>query len=285
MTQRRRTCRITVGTLRASMPLRLAFEIERTVHSHPAKAVVRLTNLTRDHQAQIEGAAAAQVIVEAGYEDDPRGLEQIFRGELYRARGGTAGPAIRTDRDAVSATTIVEARDAGGAYQAARVSQSWEPGVRVSTVLRACVDALGVGPGNVADVADLASLEAGGDTYPEGTALAGSASRELRRILGGLGLTYTVQHGALQIVRRGAAAQTQAALLSSSTGLVGRPERLARGRVKVVSLLTSAIWPGRPVVLRSEHLQGRYIAQKCVYRGDTHGQDFYVEAELATEAA
>lgn len=278
-----RAWRVTIGTLRVSAPLRVAFEIERSVRATPGKATVRIWNLTRDHQAQIEQATAAQVIVEAGYEE--RGIEQLFRGELFRARGqhGGAQPGIRTEYDAVDAVTIVEARDGGREYQQARIERSFEPGVSVSTVLRACVDALGVGPGNLDEVAARAELEAGGSTYPEGTVLSGQASAELTRILRGLGLRWSVQHGALQVLERGRALQTQAVRLAPDTGLVGSPEVGTRGRVRAVSLLQSELWPGRVVVLESERVRGRYVARSVTYRGDSHGQDWYAECDLAPE--
>lgn len=279
----RRAWRVTVGTLQIAAPLRVAFEIERSVRSVPNKATVQLWNLTRDHQAQIEQAAAAQVRIEAGYEGD-RGLELLFVGELWRARG--AGQAIRTDRQgSTDAVTHVEARDGGIAYQQARVERSFEAGVSVATVLRACADALGVGAGNLGDVVELAELDAGGSVYPEGTVLSGQASRELTRILDSLGLRWSVQGGALQVLRRGAALRSQAVRLTPSTGLVGAPEVGTRGAVKVVALLTPDLWPGRAVVLESARLTGRYLIRSTRYRGDSHGTDWYAECDLAPEGA
>jgi hypothetical protein len=281
-----RTWRVTVGTLRVDVPMRVAFEVERSVRSTPNKATVQIWNLTRDHQAQIEQAADAQVIVEAGYVSD-RGLETIFSGELWRARGSSSGPTgIRTERSgAVDAITHVEARDAGVAYQQARVERSFAAGVSVATVLRACADALGVGSGNLGDVADLAQLDAGGTTYPEGTVLSGQAARELTRILDPLGLRWSVQSGALQVLRRGQSLRSQAVRLTPETGLVGVPEVGTRGAVKAVSLLTPDLCPGRPVLLESARVSGRYLVRSVTYRGDSHGQDWYAECDLAPEAA
>ena len=281
-----RVWRVTVGTLRVDVPMRIAFEVERSVRPTPNKATVQVWNLTRDHQAQIEQAADAQVIVEAGYVGD-RGLETIFAGQLWRARGRTSGPSsIRTERSgAVDAVTHVEARDGGAAYQQARVERSFGPGVSVATVLRACADALGVGAGNLDDVADLAELDAGGTTYPEGTVLSGQAARELTRILDPLGLRWSVQSGALQVLRLGRSLRSEAVHLTPSTGLVGTPEVGTRGSVKAISLLTPDLWPGRAVVLESARVSGRYLVRATTYRGDSHGQDWYAECDLMPEAA
>src|SRR5688500_1090254 len=88
MTLFRRDWRITVGTLRVGAPLRVRFEVERTLRATPNTAKIQIWNLTREHEADIQEWASGQVIVEAGHSDD-RGLEQLFRGELFRARGGT----------------------------------------------------------------------------------------------------------------------------------------------------------------------------------------------------
>lgn len=282
-----RTWRVTVGTLRVEPPMRVAFEVERSVRSTPNKATVQVWNLTRDHQAQIEQAADAQVIVEAGYLND-RGLETIFAGELWRARGkASTGPqGIRTERSgSVDSVTHIEARDSGVSYQQARIERSFGSGVSVATVLRACADALGVGAGNLADVADLAQLDAGGSEYPEGTVLSGQAARELTRILAPLGLRWSVQSGALQVLRLGRSLRSEAVRLTPSTGLVGTPEVGTRGTVKIVSLLTPDLAPGRAVVLESARVSGRYLVRSTTYRGDSHAQDWYAECELAPEAA
>lgn len=284
MTSFRRTWALTVGTLRLPAPMRIAFEIERSLRPQPATATVRVYNLTRDHQAQIERAALGQVVVEAGYEGD-RGAEVLFRGELFHARGRGRQSGIRTELDGTDTVTHVEARDGGAAYQTARISQSFEPGVSVSTVVTALVDALGVGRGNALAMIAGAELERGGTTYPEGTVLSGPVGRELTRILAGLGLRWSVQHGAVQITRRGEALRLPAVRLAPETGLIGQPDVGARGRVSVVSLLNSDLWPGRRVVLDSRKVQGAFTVASAKFRGDSHAQDWIAECELTPEAA
>ena len=283
MTLFRRAWRVTVGELRIEAPLRVAFSVERSVRSTPNKATVRIWNLTRDHQAQIQEAADAQLVVEAGYEDD-RGPEQLFRGEVSRARANQA-PTSRTERSGQDVITFVEGRDAGGAYQRARIEQSFEPDVQVSTVVRACADALGVGAGNVEELAGIAELGTGGTMYPEGIVLSGQASRELTRILRELGLRWSVQHGALQLLRRGEPLQTRAIRLTPSTGLLGSPTVGTRGRVNARALLTPDLWPGRRVRLESERVQGRFSCRSVTYIGDSHGSDWFADCELAPEEA
>lgn len=280
---------VTVGTLRVAKPLRVAFEIATTLKAVPNRATVKLWNLTRDHRAQIEQAANAQVVVDAGFIDDG-GAETIFSGELRRAHGHHRGAAAqkggtRSEQTGGDVITHVEARDGGRAYSQARISMAFGEGVSVATVLRAAAKAMGVGVGNLDEVSAVAKLLTGADTYPDGTVISGIVSRELTRIAAGLGLRWSVQHGNLQFLKGGAALQTEAVRLSSRTGLVGAPEVGTRGHVKVVSLLTRDLWVGRRVILDSTHVQGRFTAHAVKYRGDSHANDWFSESELVPEAA
>jgi hypothetical protein len=277
MTLFRREWAVTVGAIRVMNPIRVAFDIERTTRSRPNTATVRIWNLTRSHQREIEQAATAQVVIEAGHAEH-RGAETIFVGELFRARGQRAS-AIGTDISGLDAVTSIEARDGGRAYQRARISQGFEAGVSVVTVLRALARAMGVGNGNLDQVAGI-ELDAGGTSYPEGTTLTGQASRELTRILRPLRLTWSVQHGHLQILRRGTALQTTAVRLTPSSGLVGSPEVGTRGKVTATALLTPDLWPGRQVVLDSERVDGTFLCTTVRYRGDSHANEWFAECEL-----
>lgn len=274
MTQFRRVARITVGTLRVPSPLRVAFEIERTLAGAPGKAKVQLWNLTRDHQTEIEQAGAAQLVVEAGYED-ARGLEMLFSGRVARSHGH-GQPTRGTERQGRDIVTTIEGTDGGIELRERRVSQSFGAGVRVSTVVRACADALGIGAGNLEE--QLAAL--GAPTLTGGTVLTGNASHELTRLLGSFGLRWSVQSGALQVLPLGGSLPTLAVRLTPDTGLVDQPEIGTRGRVRVTALLTPDIWPGRAVILESARARGRYVCRTVTYSGDTTAQDWYATADL-----
>lgn len=282
-----RDWRVQIGQLVVRKPLHVQFEIERTTRPQPNAATIRIYNLTRDHQALIEGSTPeTAVTVEAGFVGS---TSQIFGGHVARARAGgrSGGGTIptRTEADGTESVSIVECLDGGRSYAQARVAHSYQPGVSVLTVLRDCARALGLGEGNLREVERFAQLEGGQTTYPEGTVLAGQASRELTRILASYGLRWSVQHGAVQVIRRGAALQTQAVRLSSRTGLVGAPERGTRGRVKARALLTPELWPGRRVVLDADRVRGQMTIRSIKYEGDTHADTWFATLELVPEAA
>lgn len=280
-----RDWRVQVGRLVVERPLRVAFEVERTVRPNPNTATVRLYNLNETSQGLIREAGEALVVVEAGYVD---GRAEIFRGTVLRARAGGRGgkgAPVGTEREKVEVVTVVEATDGGTAYRQARVARSYQPGVAITTVLRDCAAALGVGEGNLRQVEALAALEGGQTTYPEGTVLSGQASRELTRILASYGLRWSVQHGAIQVVRRGGALQSQAVRLAAATGLIGRPEVGPRGRVTARALLAPDLWPGRRVRLESRSAEGTYTVRSIRAEGDSHADLWQATCELEPEEA
>lgn len=278
----RRDWRLEVGGLVVARPLRVSFEVERSTRPTPNAATIRVWNLSRDSQALVEGAGGALVVLEAGYVGE---RAEIFRGTVLRARAGQRTGSPKSERDGPDVVTTIEATDGGLEYRRARVARGYSAGVSVATVLRDLAGALGVGEGNLREVEALGELDGGARTFPEGTVISGSASGEMTRILRSLGLRWSVQHGALQILQRGAALQTRAVRLSSSTGLVGSPEVGTGGRVTARALLTPELWPGRRVRLEADRIQGQLVARAIRYEGDSHADPWYAVAELVEEAA
>lgn len=278
MAQFRRLVRVTVGELRVSSPLQISFDVERSVAGR-GKAKVEIANLGRSHQAEIEASAGAQLVVEAGYEDE-RGLEMLFSGRVARSRHSSSGVTRGTRAEGLDSVTFVEGTDGGIELRERRVSASFAPGVQVATVVRQCADALGLREGNLEEA--LAGV--GSPTLPGGTVLTGGAAGELTRLLGSFGLRWTSQLGALQVLAPGAALPVEAVRLTPSTGLVGEAEPGARGRCRVTALLTPDLAPGRPVLLESRRATGRYIVRTARYEGSSTEGPFYVHADLRAAA-
>jgi len=276
----KRDWRVQVGQLVVRKPLHVSFEIERTTRPQPNAATVRLYNLTRDHQALVQDAREGIVTVEAGFLGS---MSQIFGGTVIRARaGGRSGSKIpaKSERDGPDVVTVIEALDGGDTYREARIARSYGPDVSVSTVLRDCAAALGLGEGNIAEVERVAVLDGGQTTYPDGTVLDGQAARELTRILASYGLRWSIQHGTVQVIQRGSALQTQGVRLSESTGLIGSPEVAANGDVTVRALLTPELWPGRHVVLEAERVRGQMTVASIRYEGDSHADTWQAQCRL-----
>lgn len=252
--------------------LDVAFDIEKTLEHKPNSCSLVVYNLSADHRHQLEQLNVyrksrpghIRVEVEAGYEE---GTSLLFRGDLRTAVSKQEGLSTWA--------TTIEGEDGGRAMRWSRVNQSFPPGTPVATVVRACAQAMGVGEGNTSDVTSSARFLTGGDSFRDGTVLSGPAPDELRTILRSLGLTYSVQDGVLQILRRGAALQTTAVRLAPGSGLVEYPVRSADGKVAAKCLLIPDLYPGRKVFFDTESISGFFRIRTVKYSGDTSGQDWY----------
>jgi len=292
----RRTWAIQVGDIRiagtgagggaSTDSLDAAFEINKTTQREPNTASVKIWNLSRSHRQALESTDTLPLRVEAGYVDhsgvlfdgDVRVAASRSRAAGHRSRQSRMG-SLGAVSDVVDIVTEIEAEDGGTAYRDARVQRSFGDDTPVATVLRAAVDAMGIGHGNLNELAADPTM---GDisTYSEGTVLSGQAHREVDRIVRSIGLRWSVQSGVLQLKRGRAPLQLTAVRLTPSTGLVGSPAPDADGYVEAVALLNPGLYPGRPVVLESRDVSGSYGVRRAIYTGDTAGADWYVTLTL-----
>jgi hypothetical protein len=263
-----------VGTVgiegNADSGLEIAFDVVRSLGGEPNTASIRVWGLSRAHRQELEklsvkGKRPGKIATElrAGY-DDQQFL--LFKGDLRYARN---------ERDGQDWLTTVEGDDGGRAHLDAQVQRAFPPGTLASQVAIACAEALGLGLGNLPSA--LAGLTT---TYAQGTVLSGLASAELRGVLAGLGLNYSVQHGSLQVVRRGAGLPVPIVKISSGKGLVGSPTRSPEGYVLAVAFLRPGFDPGARVQVESQDIRGVYTSRAVKYEGDASGNPWYAHLEL-----
>lgn len=269
-----------------STDIDFSFAIEKSLRHEPNKATITPYNLSAAHRRQIEqlnvytrpgatGTSHAQgrirVELEVGYQE-ARFL--LFRGDLRTGLSERPGEW----------QTKIEGEDGGRAILWARVNRSYQPGTPVATALRDCAEAMGVGVGNLADYSDV-RLEGGSNLFTMGTVLTGPAPDELHGLCRSLGLTYSVQNGVLQFIRRGQALQAQTVVLrsgtaqSAGTGLVEIPTRQPDGTIIVKALIQPELYPGRQVQIDTDNVRGFYRIYKAKYAGDTSTPDWYVTLE------
>ena len=240
--------------------LRVVFAVRRSVRKRPNLARgIRVYGLARDTigAVMIKGAF---VQLSAGYEDT---AEVIFSGQLDRAQVIHEGADMCVE---------ITARDGGAAWQRT-VSRTFGG----SSTIRSVVNALAVDMGLT--VAPTAAIT--GSTR-RSVVMRGYARDTLDIMLRSAGYEWSIQDGALQVVRVGAAVAGTAVVLSPETGLVSEPKALEKGRGWVVeSLMQPKIRPGRVILLRSGTAEGYYRATIVEHEGDTHSpQPWTTRAEL-----
>jgi hypothetical protein len=262
--------------------LDLIFSVEKSIRHTPNKASIKVLNLSAATRAKVDelsltrrrGTGRIRVVLEAGYKDR---IGVILQADLRNGKSYQDGPTWVTE---------LTGEDAGRSYQWSRVNRTFDSGATVLQVARACVEAMGVGTGNLEEALASARLAGGGNTFLAGTVVSGSAPQELLGLLRSCGYTYSVQDGVIQVLRRGEAIQRTAVSLSDGTGLVGNPQKNLDGTVAIRALLNPDIYPGRQLRVTSNTLSGTFRARKVTYQGETSGVPWYceVEAEEVTSA-
>lgn len=253
--------------------LRVQFKSTKSLGKEPNTLDMSITGLSASTRAQMK-AKHAKVVLLAGFRD---ALSQVFAGDAR-----TTSHAKKS----MEWETRLQCGDGERAYQFARVNESFAAGSRVRDVVRKLAKALGVGMGN-AEKALSGAMPSGLEEYSAGAAFYGKASAELDKVLKAAGFEWSIQDGALQVLKVGAVAEGRAVVLSPDSGLVGSPEvgapqkEGASSVIKAKSLLQPSILPGGTVELRAMGFPGgQYRVTKVTHSGDTAGGTWHSDVEM-----
>jgi hypothetical protein len=90
------------------------------------------------------------------------------------------------------------------------------------------------------------------------------------------GLEFSVQDGTLEVQAEAPddprnADNRPPVLISPQSGMIGSPEKMENGRVRVHSLLNPAIALYRRIQIESRDYSGFFMPDNLRYGGDTHG--------------
>jgi hypothetical protein len=285
----RRKWRVTVNTIEIT-DLDVTFEIEKSTKDEPNKCELKIWNLTEAQRAEIEElhqvvgnvskfdkgkqkqAARKQAtkgipcMIEAGYGENNDNLSLLWLGDIRTAKSERHGPDWITE---------LESGDGEKSWQNARVHVSYGPMTPVDTALRAIVESLGLGEGNIQKAAD--ALRIKGKSFPTGTVISGPAARELTYLCRSADLEWSIQDGAIQILDRGKALDQEAILVSASTGMLDSPTVDVDGILTVKILMTPDVRPGRLIVVDAARIKGNYKIEKAKWKADTAGNDWTIE--------
>lgn len=263
---------------RAYPMLRTVFTVVKTGKKEPNTAVVDVYNLNLPNRKTLQAGAdlltefEAQgishewpLIIEAGYVNT---IQQIFSGNV---------DFVDSHREGNDWMTTFEASDGGKKYSEARLNVTFGPGTTVQILLTTAAAAMGIGLGNSAT--KFAIAKRGLVLFKKGVTVNGRVSKILNKYINGLGYSWSIQDGTLQVLAPDETLVGTVVVLNKATGLVGSPEVGEKGIVTARSLLQGTIIPGRRVLIESEQVKGFYKAQKVTHTGDTWSQDWYTELE------
>ncbi|WP_374572783.1 hypothetical protein [Phenylobacterium sp.] len=267
--------------------LKIVFRVRQWDIQTPNTLQARVYNLSEATAGRIQ-KEFTRVVLQAGYEDGP--FEKIFDGTIVQTKRGrdsgvdTYLDIFGGDGDEAYAFAVVNTCLAAGATrldQFDAIAQAMKPyGVRPGSV-----------PANLKD-----------DALPRGVVMHGMARDLLMDLADATDTNWSIQHGVLQLVPRESYLPGEAVVLTSETGMIGRPEQ-TEGGITVRSLLRSDIRMGARVHINNSSIllapidqsaQGRLefenlrarvrVTEDGFYRvlcaehfGDTRGNDFYTD--------
>jgi hypothetical protein len=272
----KRVAVVTVGTIQFTS-LDFAFRIEKSLKPEPNTCELDIFNLTPEHCAELAELAPktgkqAKVGIpcklEAGYED---ATSLLWLGDLRTVQTTIEGPDRRTH---------LESGDGEKAWQNARLHVSYGAKTAIATVVRSLVRELGLAPGNVNKIVNQLKI-AGSAMFPSGITISGPASKALLDVARSADMELSVQDGAIQLLDRGKALAGQALKLNDETGLLDSPSVDNEGTLSARTLLIKDVRPGTLIELDAEFVKGNFRVERCVYSGDTAGQDWGIEIEAS----
>lgn len=189
----------------------------------PNNCTIRIFNLSEDTLRAITKDEYSRVILQAGYEG--AGMGVIFDGTIKWFEIGR--------ENATDTYLDILAADGDLAYNFATVGvtiaggQNNTPQARVNAILEKMAEK-GVVAGSV--------MQYTGGVLPRGKVLFGMARAMLAQETASQGATWNIDNGKINIVPLSSYLPGEAVVLSSATGLIGRPRQTTDG-VQAVSLL------------------------------------------------
>lgn len=273
--------------------LRLTFEISKSDSKNPNRSRVSIFNLKPENRAALE-RPGTRCVLKAGYREEG-GAVEVFQGDVVLAYSRHVGPNVET---------VLELGEGAKAIRDSVVSLGYPRGVTSTQALRDVAGKMGLALTLPDDAPE--------QRWENGLSFHGPARSALDRITHGSGLAWSIQNGAIQVIRAGGTTNRTVVELNAESGLVGVPERerkdaqeaaaevedQATGRKKRVasatqhedgwrvrSLILPSVVPADRVKLASRTASGIFVVSELRHTGDTHGGDWITELKLVDPKA
>lgn len=270
--------------------LRLTFDVAKDDSKNPNRSTIRVWNLSPDRRKALE-KPDVRCVFRAGYAEENGPLE-VYQGDVAFVFSKYDGPDVVTE---------IELGEGSKAIRDVMISLSYTSGVNSTRVLRDIAQKMGM--------AITIPNDAPVRTWQNGLAFHGAARQGLDRITAATGLSWSIQGGAIQIIRAGGNTNRTVFDLGSDSGLIGHPERVRKGKQEVQvdpqdqsairarsrqivsttqeqdgwqvrSLLLPTLVPGDRVKLSSRSIEGVFTIKDLRHFGDSHGGDWITELKL-----
>lgn len=250
--------------------LNIEFNIDSDRSVGPDTLEAWVYGANEDTRYRLRKARGAKVEVRFGYDKDS--LFTIFKGDMRSSAVVPEGGAPVVKIEAGSGERAH--------YQ--WFSKSYGKGARFMTVVDDLVDAMGVLPGNVDDVAGILETNGMSSQLKHGARFSGHAVDAFTKLMSSRGIEWSIKNDAIQVLGAGKAITDDKAVptLGPKSGLVGTPSINNKGVMECDCLIQQYIYPGRMIDIESKFLgdrksentsTSRFKVTKANYVGSLYG--------------
>ena len=257
----------------------IGFTVERNLDAEPSTAAITIHNLSKSTQEALKAAVEGWTVeLVAGYgpPGDPGKLVTegtaavIFRGDVRLVRHRREPPLLATDIEA----------DDGGEASKKFVTRHFGKGTTVGTVFRWLTGQSGLGEGNVGRITEIRKQDGLPDRLENGMNIKGYVMDEISDLARSRGARISSQSGEMIVLEPGEAlAGVPVTEINPGTGLIGYPYVDNEDILTLNHRLLPNVFPGAPVDVTSEFVEGVYVVDRAVYSGSLYGDDFNIEIE------
>ncbi len=298
----RRSWKVQVANFDVS-GLDIDFKILKNIKPEPNKASCIIYNLSETKRTELQlrnkpnpdvnKVFGIPVKIDAGYVDN---ISTIFFGDMRDVHSRLS------NNDWL---TTLNGDDGGRCYRESRVNFQAKKGAPVASILKQACTAMGIGLGNSAGFLKSQTIAGFNTSIPGPMTLSGAAADHMTRVCESIGLTWSIQDGALQLQRVGEAITMDRLDISPASGLVGstedcidssismgNPQQFAPnskqktakpakpkdpGIIKFKTLITPGLLPGRQVRLTSsDHPKGADVfLTEIEYSGQSWSTEWF----------
>jgi len=257
--------------------LDITFDILRTRNFSNNVAKFRVYNAKEDTVSRMLSKGNS-IIFSAGYEDEGTGL--IYIGQI------TDSVPSKNPPDPYVDITCGSIQSSATKLLSASVSLGYKPNTNLSRPITEIGTALGL---SLSGLENISSLRMQNGYTCTGTVK--DALRYVQGILARKGMGLFIDNTTLVIFKKGVGYNRRAVKLSPSTGLLEAPKLVENQeldeaveedltqRVTFKSILNYKIVPNGYVDIESASVTGQFLVDKCRFKGDNFGGDYYVEGE------
>lgn len=242
--------------------LRIQFSVEKTSESNPNTAKISIFNLNESSRGFCEKKGQA-LILEVGYAPLDQDIlkEIIFQGDTGK---------VSSARQGSDWVTTFEVGDGEKNLTNKNFNKVFQSSSSLRTMIDEVVGSLGFAKGPVDGIDD--------KTFQSPVVLSGGSKEILDQLVEEAGAEWSVQNGALQILKPSKATKDEVVVISKESGLINVPIKREEG-IEVQCLIQPKLYPGRRIQLISSTFNGIYRVRKANFDGDTNEGDWMAKLE------